>query len=168
MALFTRLNRPWVHFLVLGIGLFWAQSRLFPEPPVVIGPLPEARVQALQEQWVSTVGRAPSPEQLERMITAELDREMMFQRGLEMELHLYDQVVYQRLLRNMHFLGLAEGKSEKQMYEQALKMRLHLGDEAVKRRLELLFYFLGGDADGRIDGRQGLNDYVVEFHGARR
>ena len=135
MKFLARLNRPWIHFVVIGIALYWAQARLFPAPPTVIGPLPEARLEALQQQWVSTVGRLPSEAQMERMVSAELDRDMMFQRGLELNLHLYDPVVYQRLLRNMNFLGLAEGKSDEQRYEQALEMRLHLGDEVVKRRL---------------------------------
>lgn len=135
MKFLARLNRPWIHFLVLGAGLFWAQGKLFPEPPVVIGPLPDVRIEALQQQWTSTVGRLPTEDQLQRMIVAELDRDMMFQRALELELHLYDTVVYQRLLRNMHFLGLADGRSDEELYKQALEMRLHLGDEVVKRRL---------------------------------
>jgi parvulin-like peptidyl-prolyl isomerase len=43
--------------------------------------------------------------------------------------------VYQRLLLNMNFLQLGEGKTEQERYQQALDMRLHLGDEVVKRRL---------------------------------
>jgi hypothetical protein len=77
----------------------------------------------------------PSPEQQVRMVAAELDRDMLFQRAIELELYLYDAVVYQRLLRNMRFLQLGEGSSDQALYEQALEMRLHLGDEVVKRRL---------------------------------
>jgi parvulin-like peptidyl-prolyl isomerase len=69
------------------------------------------------------------------MVTAELDRDMLFQRALELQLHLYDTVVYQRLLLNMSFLQLGEGMSEQERFEQALEMRLHLGDEVVKRRM---------------------------------
>ncbi|PLW67305.1 peptidyl-prolyl cis-trans isomerase [Pseudohalioglobus lutimaris] len=135
MRLLSWLNRPWIHFLVLGIVLFWARGKFFPEPLTVVGPLSEARLETLQQQWFSTVGRMPSEEQLQRMADAELDRDMMFQRAMELELHLYDTVVYQRLLRNMHFLQLAEGKSDEELYEQALEMRLHLGDEVIKRRM---------------------------------
>ncbi|KAA1194099.1 peptidyl-prolyl cis-trans isomerase [Pseudohalioglobus sediminis] len=135
MRFLSRLKRPWIHFVVAGALLFWARGVLFPEPPTVIGPLPEARVEALQQQWFATVGRMPSEEQMQRMVDAELDREVMFQRALELELHLYDPVIHQRLLRNMHFLQLAEGKSDEELYEQALEMRLHLGDEVVKRRM---------------------------------
>lgn len=135
MKILARLNRPWVHFIVLGSLLYYLQGLLFPEPRPVIGPLSPARIEALQQQWVAATGRLPSEEQLDRMISAELDRDMLFQRALELDLHLYDTVVYQRLLRNMSFLQLGEGLSEQEQYQQALDMRLHLGDEVVKRRL---------------------------------
>ena len=135
MTLLARLNRPWLHFIVLGILLYWLQGALFPAAKPVVGPLSQARIEALQQQWFASTGRVPTPEQLDRMVSAELDRDMLFQRAIELNLHLYDSVVYQRLLLNMSFLQLGEGKSEQEQYEQALEMRLHLGDEVVKRRL---------------------------------
>ncbi len=135
MKWLARLNRPWLHFVLLGLGLFILQGYLFPAPKPVVGPLPEARIETLREQWFATTGRLPTEQQLGRMKSAELDRDMLFQRALELKLHLYDTVVYQRLLRNMYFLQLADGKSDQELYEQALEMRLHLGDEVVKRRM---------------------------------
>jgi parvulin-like peptidyl-prolyl isomerase len=135
MRRLARLNRPWIHFIVLGFILFYLQGMLFPEPKPVIGPLNEARVESLVEQWFKATGRLPTAQQKQRMIDAELDRDMLFQRALELDLHLYDTVVYQRLLRNMRFLQLAGDRSDQELYEQALEMRLHLGDEVVKRRL---------------------------------
>jgi len=135
MTWLTRLNKPWIHFLLLGIVLFYLQGVFFPEPKPTIGPLNEARIEALVQQWFKATGRLPSEEQKARMVDAELDRDMLFQRGLELELHLYDTVVYQRLLRNMRFLQLAGDKTDQELYEQALEMRLHLGDEVVKRRM---------------------------------
>ena len=95
MKLLARLNRPWVHFIVLGSLLFYLQGVFFPEPKPVLGPLSEARLEALQKQWLASVGREPTPEQLVRMVQAELDRDMLFARALELKLHLYDTVVYQ-------------------------------------------------------------------------
>jgi hypothetical protein len=135
MTFLARLNRPWLHFIVLGLVLYLLKGYFFPPSKPVIGPLNEARVESLQQQWLSVAGRAPSQEELARMVAAELDRDMLFQKGLEMELHLYDSVIYQRLLRNMRFLGLGEDKSDLELYEQALELRLHLGDEVVKRRV---------------------------------
>ena len=135
MKFLSRLNRPWVHFIVLGVLLFYLQARIFPEPKPLVGPLGEARIEALQQQWFKSTGRIPTDEQMDRMVAAELDRDMLFQRAIALELHLYDTVVYQRLLRNMRFLQLAGDKSDQELYEEALEMRLHLGDEVVKRRL---------------------------------
>jgi hypothetical protein len=131
----ARLNKPWLHFLVLGIVLYKLQGAMFPEPKTVIGPLEETRLEALQLQWFTRVGQQPSPSQKVKMITDELDRDLLFQRALELELHLYDKTVYQQLIRDMRFLGMAEEKTEDELFQQALAMRLHLGDEVVKRRL---------------------------------
>jgi parvulin-like peptidyl-prolyl isomerase len=135
MNFLARLNRPWVHFIVLGSLLFYLQGVFFPEPKPVIGPLGEARAAALQQQWFASIGRPPTPAQQDRMVQAELDRDMLFQRAITLKLHLYDTVVYQRLLRNMHFLQMGEGKTDEELYQQALDMRLHLGDEVIKRRM---------------------------------
>jgi hypothetical protein len=124
-----------LHFIVLGFVFFKLQNAIFPEPRPVIGPLNDARIEALMQQWHAAAGRPPSEEQKARMVAAELDRDMLFQRALELDLHLYDTVVYQRLIRNMNFLQLAEGKTESELYREALDMRLHLGDEVVKRRM---------------------------------
>ncbi|MCY4426962.1 MAG: peptidylprolyl isomerase [Halieaceae bacterium] len=129
------MNRPWLHFLALGAILFLLLRWLNPPPLPVVGPLSAARVETLQNQWFSFTGRKADPPQLERMVRAELDRDMLFQEALRLELHLYDRVVQQRLIRNMRFLRLGEGKSDQELYRQALRMELHMGDEVVKRRL---------------------------------
>ena len=108
MRFLTRLNRPWIHFIVLGVALYYLQGVFFPAPKPVIGPLNDARIDALAQQWFASTGRVATDEQKARMVRAELDRDMLFQRALEWDLHLIDSVVYQRLLRNMRFLKLGE------------------------------------------------------------
>lgn len=131
----VRLNKPWMHFVVLGVVFYQLQSALFPEPKPVIGPLSEARIASLKEQWTLSTGRPPSAEQMAGFVAVELDRDMLVQGALDLEYHLYDSIVYQRLIRNMKFLQLAEGKSDAQLFKEALEMQLHLDDEVVKRRL---------------------------------
>lgn len=135
MTILARFNRPWLHFIVLGILLFYLQGVFFPQPKPVIGPLGEAREEALRQQWVNSVRMAPTPEQWDRIVEAELDRDMLFQRAINLKLHLYDTVVYQRLLRNMRFLQLGDDMDDAELYRTALDMRLHLGDEVIKRRM---------------------------------
>jgi hypothetical protein len=131
----VRFNRPWVHFIALGLLLFYLQLTLFPAPKPVVGPLGEGRLQALQQAWVTSTGQLPTAEQQARLTAAELDKDMLFQRAIGLDLHLQDVVVYQTLLRAMSFLRLAEGKTEAEIYTSALDMRLHLSDVVVKRRL---------------------------------
>lgn len=131
----NRFNRPWLHFVVLGTGLYFLQNYLYPAPLPSVGPLPASRLQSLQQEWFSSTGRAPSEQQLESMVLAELDREILFREGLELDVHLYDPVVRQRLIQNMNFLRLAQDRDDEVVYQDALRMQLHLGDEVIKRRL---------------------------------
>ena len=130
------LRRPWLHFLLLGILLFWLQNQLFPAPKPVVGPLGDARVEGLISQWHAATGRRPQGAELERILRAELEQDMLFQHAVSMNLHRQDPVVFQRLVLNMQFLGLgAEGATDAELFERALDLRLHLGDEVVRRRL---------------------------------
>ncbi|MBA6411964.1 peptidyl-prolyl cis-trans isomerase [Parahaliea sp. F7430] len=135
MPLPAWLKRPWLHFLLLGTALFILQRMAFPDPLPVVGPLSEQRMAALQQQWLAATGAPASAEQLKQLVARELDRDMLFQHALSLDLHRHDAVVFQRLLRNMHFLQLAGDRSDQELYQQALEMRLHLGDEVVKRRM---------------------------------
>ena len=129
------LNIPSLHFIVIGLILFQLQNLFFPKPRPVIGPLKEDRIALLEEQWVSSVGRMPTAEQRTRSIRAELDRDMLFARALDLKLFDHDSVVYQRLLQNMRFLELDEGISDTEIIARAKDMRLYLDDEVIKRRL---------------------------------
>ena len=129
------VRRPAVHFVLLGTALFFLMQWLNPPPRPSVGPLPQSQVENLKRQWFAGTGRLPDGERLEGMIRAQLDREILFREALQRDIHLHDPVVRQRLLRNMHFLRLGEGKTEEALYQSALRMELHLGDEVVKRRL---------------------------------
>lgn len=129
------LSRPWLHFLLIGSVLFILQEWLFPTPRPTVGPLTEARREALRRQWFATTGRLPTQAQLASMESSELDREVLYREALDLELHLFDPIVQQRLVRNMRFLKLDDGRDDQALLEDALRMELHLGDEVVKRRL---------------------------------
>jgi len=135
MKWLAKLHKPWLQFLALGIVFFQIQLVMFPEPKIVIGPLAETRLQALQQQWFNRFKKQPSVSQKVKIITDELDRDMLFQHALASGLHLHDKIVYDQLIRDMHFLNMAQGKSNQQLFEEALDMRLHLNDEVIKRRL---------------------------------
>lgn len=129
------LRRPWLHFILLGALLFWLQQLWFPPPRPVIGPLPEARVELLREQWRMATGSDPDAATLDRLIDLELERDLLFQHAMKLQIHEYDSVVRDRLLRNMDFLKLGDELDEEARVERAMSLRLHLGDEVIKRRL---------------------------------
>ena len=131
----TQLNKPWLHFLILGAVFYQVQAIVFPEPKTVIGPLSESVQDALQQQWLSRFGNLPTAQQKTKMIDDELNHDLLFQRAVELKLHLHDSIVFDQLIRNMRFLEIDKGKSNNDLFQHALEMRLHLRDEVVKRRL---------------------------------
>ena len=131
----ARLNRPWLHFLIVGVVFYQVQAIVFPEPKTVIGPLSESVQDALQQQWLSRFGNLPTAQQKTKMIYDELNHDLLFQRAVELKLHLHDSIVFDQLIRNMRFLDADTKKTSTELFQVALDMRLHLGDEVVKRRL---------------------------------
>ena len=124
-----------LHFVVLGAVFYALSATFFPPPKPIVGPLSEARVDALVAEWQNLMGRKMRDNEREGLLQAELDRDMLFMKAIELELHLIDPVVQQRLLRNIDFLGLYAEQSEAEKLESAYAMRMHLGDEVIKRRL---------------------------------
>lgn len=135
MSWLVSINKPWLHFVVLGMVFYQLQSIVFPEPKPVIGPLSEPRIAALEQQWRASTGRAPTQDQIMSYVAVELDRDMLLQRAIDLGLHLHDLIIYQRLVVNMDFLQLGQSKSESERFDQAIAMQMHLDDEVVKRRL---------------------------------
>lgn len=132
---FARLNRPWLHFLVLGLVFYAVQALLLPASKTIVGPLNSVQVSGLRAQWQARTGQQPTPQQLQRLMNTQLDQAMLFQHALALNLHLQDSMVYQRLIRNMDFLERSQGQSETDRFDEAIALRLHLDDAVVKRRL---------------------------------
>ena len=121
--------------MLLGLVFYAVQATLLPAPKTVVGPLSAGQVSALQTQWETSTGSQPTPKQLQGLVNVALDQAMLLQHALALNFHLYDGIVYQRLIRNMDFLQLSEGQSEAERFDQAIALQMHLDDEVVKRRL---------------------------------
>ncbi|MEM8499803.1 MAG: peptidyl-prolyl cis-trans isomerase [Pseudomonadota bacterium] len=129
-------RKPSVHFWLLGCLLF-AFDRWYnvPEDIRVIEYPDDAQVSELRQQWMMTTGRAPSAADTAQMVQYELDQRILLNEALRFNLHFYDTVVQQRLLRDMRFMGDTEGQTDAQLLEQAYAMELHVNDTVAKRRL---------------------------------
>ena len=153
--------RPALHFLVIGLILFQLQNIFFPQPKPILGPLTQERIGLLEEKWILNTGRLPTAEQQILGIRAELDREMLFARAIDLELFDNDPVVHQRLLQNMRFLGLYEELSDAEIIGKAMDLRLYLDDEVIKQRLIQLMerLLLSANPPSRISDENLVSEF---------
>jgi hypothetical protein len=131
-------ERPWLRFFLLGGALVLLEGLVLSPPKPVLGPLGESRLAGLKAQWRSQAGRDPSSAQLRELVSLELENDLLLQEALKLQLHREDHAVYERLLRDLDFLGLAEGLPDRERFERALSLGLHLDDEVVRQRMIFL------------------------------
>lgn len=130
------IRKPWLHFLLLGCVLFYFDRQYNTVEEVLTVEWPEAeQIAELKSQWLRTTGRPASAQDLDRLIQYELDQSILLAEAVRYDLHRYDTVVQQRLLRDMRFMGDSEGMSDVDMLEQAYALNLHINDTVAKRRL---------------------------------
>ena len=126
-------RNPWLHFIGIGLLLYFLpgpwSSREAPEPVRMEG----ERVRSLAVNWLHRTGRYPNNEELQLLVRDDLDKKLLFREGLRLGLHLSDPLVWQRLIRNMRFLG-AEGE-DYELLRRALDLGMHQRDVVVQRRV---------------------------------
>lgn len=94
-------------FVVLGIGLllFVIDDRVnkdsFDNQHIFLG---KAEVENIANQWAQSIGRHPSSQELERLIDAYLDEEVLVREALDMGLDQNDIVIRRRLAQKARLL----------------------------------------------------------------
>jgi hypothetical protein len=110
MSLAGRIARePLLHFLLLGAALFGIDRWRHPAPrpagpveePVVVTP---ALRDELADGWTRTQGRAPTPEELDRLVAGWIDEEILYREGLARGLERGDVLVRRRVADKMGFV----------------------------------------------------------------
>lgn len=129
------LNKPWFHFVLIGLALFWVGQWVFPAPKPVLGPPSPERLAALADNYTRFSGTTIGAEQRERFIDSELRDELLFREGVARELHIGDIAVEQRIIRNMRFLDSQTEASDRELVAQGYALKLHLTDEVIRRRM---------------------------------
>ena len=125
-----------MHFILLGMLLFVGDRWYNQAEDIRVVAYPDQlEIAELSKQWLMTTGRKPGQADLQRMVRYELDQRILLQEALRLNIHYYDTVVRQRLLRDMRFMGDSEGQTDEQLLEQAYAMELHINDTVVKRRM---------------------------------
>jgi hypothetical protein len=105
-------KRPWVHFVAIGLALFIASDTLQEPERMVVNAPDSTRINELKTEWTRATGRAPTEEQIARLVESEIDREILFQEAVRRGWHETDLIVRQRLIRNMKFLYHATTASD--------------------------------------------------------
>ena len=75
---------------MLGLLLFMAGQRLFPEPKPVLGPPNAERLAAMVENYARFAQGSASPELLSRFVETELRDELLFREAVLRELQFRD------------------------------------------------------------------------------
>ncbi len=129
-----------MHFLLLGLALYAAQALLrerdggVPEPVVVDA----ATLSTLTRGWTRTTGRAPTDDEIDRLVQDHVDQELLLRAALTRDLHRTDALVTRRLIQNQRFVEATEdgpGATDAELLEHAYALGLERTDLVVRRRL---------------------------------
>ncbi len=91
-------------------------------------------VQQLKDGYYTFNKRLPNEEELNLLLEAYVSDEILFREALRLKVHLTDDIVRQRLIKNMKFLNEAI-ESDELAFDQAISINLHRHDLVVRRRL---------------------------------
>ena len=143
------LHSPLLHFVLLGlllyIGLGLGRSANPVSDPEAFRIAVQAdRLQELTQQFSEQMGRGPTEADIERMIGAEVDEEILFREAIARGLLERDGGVQTRLVQKMLFLeGEAEIDEAPLLLTRAVELGLHREDIVVRRILVQKMKLLG-------------------------
>ena len=129
--------RHLLHFLAIGLALFVGDRVLgawLAEPERELIRIDARRVEEVRRQWIARTRSLPTELELERLVEAEVDDEILFREAVSLGFVETDPVVRRRLVRNVRFLG-SENDDEQELFEEALELGLERSDPVVRRRL---------------------------------
>ena len=131
--------RALVHFLLIGACLFAASRWLEPNGDATSAERQIAitadSLERLRRETLARTGRLPNAAELDALVDADIDDEILFREALALGLAERDAIVQRRLVQNMGFLGGdAEGDPDA-LIREAFAMGMHRMDIVVRRRL---------------------------------
>jgi peptidyl-prolyl cis-trans isomerase C len=104
------LREPLLHFLLIGALLFGLYGLVPGGHPATVAPSKEVRLsideinqltQLFQSQW----RRLPTPQELQRLVEAKVEQEILYREALAMGLDRNDEIVKRRMAQKMQFLA---------------------------------------------------------------
>ena len=112
MSSFTRIIResflkePLVHFLIIGIVLFFVYEALQPQKTKQVNRImvSQGQIQQLAAQFKRVSLRVPSQQELDKLIESYIHDEVLYRQGLVLGLDIDDPVVKQRMRMKLEVL----------------------------------------------------------------
>jgi hypothetical protein len=102
------VREPLAHFVLAGALLFTAYGFAGSERPagskIVVGP---ADIESLVGEWRQQWGRAPTRDELDKLVQSHVREQVLYREALELGLDRNDTIVRRRMLQKMEFLGAA-------------------------------------------------------------
>ena len=115
--------------------VFVLQNAFTPEPVLQVNAPSASRIAELERQWQQVSGEAISDAARERMIQAEINQAILLNEAISRNFHRQDDMVIQRMIRDMRFMYESSTDSDDLLLEQAYMMDLHKNDLVARRRL---------------------------------
>jgi len=140
---------PLLHFLLIGALLFvaqgWTSSRETVDDPDAFRIAIEAdRLAELKTTFTRQMRRRPEPAEVDRMIEAEVEEEILYREAISRGLLERDGGVQTRLIQKMLFLeGSSQIEEAPALLARAIELRLHEDDIVVRRILVQKMKLLG-------------------------
>lgn len=139
------LRSPLVHFLLFGLLIFAAQiwhsqgerEEVEPTAPTSLSiSIDSEKIDELIATYQRQMGRIPGEKELEVMIAAEIDEEILYREALALGFIEKDGGIQSRLIQKMLFLESgAKLEDAKQLLARAIALDLHRDDIVVRRIL---------------------------------
>ena len=104
------LKEPLVHFLIIGLGLFFIYGLVNTKPDQNEIIIDDGLINEIVAKWELQRNRKPTLEELSGLVNEFVEQEVLYQEALEMNLDHNDEIVKRRLAQKMEFIsdGLAE------------------------------------------------------------
>ena len=104
------LKEPLLHFLLIGLGLFFIYGLVNTEPTQNEIIIDDGLINEIAAKWELQRNRQPNIEELTGLVNEFVEQEVLYQEALSMNLDHNDEIVKRRLAQKMEFIsdGLAE------------------------------------------------------------
>lgn len=129
-SMFSKLlKEPLLHFLLIGVGLFFLFSQLNSDEEAndtqkII--ITKSKIEVLIDTFVGDKGRAPTNKEIQKLVEDDIEKEVLYREAIAIGLDKGDMVIRHRLAQKMKYLfeddsAFDEASDENKVFYESLK-----------------------------------------------